>query len=60
MASTTLNTATVSVQETFALSLTDRAVDKVEPFGVFVRFAGGRGLVPGSETGTPRSALMKM
>jgi hypothetical protein len=32
MASTTVNTATVSVQETFALSLTDRAVDKVKDF----------------------------
>ena len=29
MASTTVNTATVSVQETFALSLTDRA--KIRP-----------------------------
>jgi small subunit ribosomal protein S1 len=29
-------------------------VDRVEPYGVFVRFAGGRGLVPASETGTPR------
>jgi small subunit ribosomal protein S1 len=29
-------------------------VDKVEPYGVFVRFAGGRGLVPAPETGTAR------
>jgi small subunit ribosomal protein S1 len=29
-------------------------VDRVEPYGVFVRFAGGRGLVPAAETGTPR------
>ena len=29
-------------------------VDEIEPYGVFVRFAGGRGLVPASETGTPR------
>jgi small subunit ribosomal protein S1 len=29
-------------------------VDKVEPYGVFVRFAGGRGLVPAPETGTVR------
>jgi small subunit ribosomal protein S1 len=35
------------------------SVDKVEPFGVFVRFAGGRGLVPASETGTPRGTDMK-
>ena len=30
------------------------SVDRVEPYGVFVRFAGGRGLVPAAETGTPR------
>jgi small subunit ribosomal protein S1 len=35
------------------------AVDKIEPFGVFVRFAGGRGLVPASETGTPRGADLR-
>jgi small subunit ribosomal protein S1 len=35
------------------------SVDKVEPFGVFVRFAGGRGLVPASESGTPRGTDMK-
>jgi small subunit ribosomal protein S1 len=35
------------------------SVDKVEPFGVFVRFAGGRGLVPASETGTPRGADLR-
>ncbi|MGA8892908.1 MAG: S1 RNA-binding domain-containing protein, partial [Anaeromyxobacteraceae bacterium] len=29
-------------------------VDRIEPYGVFVRFAGGRGLVPAAETGTPR------
>jgi small subunit ribosomal protein S1 len=34
-------------------------VDKVESFGVFVRFAGGRGLVPASETGTPRGADLR-
>ncbi|BDG10394.1 30S ribosomal protein S1 [Anaeromyxobacter paludicola] len=34
-------------------------VDKIEPFGVFVRFAGGRGLVPASETGTPRGADLR-
>lgn len=37
----------------------DGAVDKVEPFGVFVRFAGGRGLVPAAETGTPRGADLR-
>jgi len=30
------------------------AVDRIESYGVFVRFPGGRGLVPASETGTPR------
>jgi small subunit ribosomal protein S1 len=35
------------------------SVDKVEPFGVFVRFAGGRGLVPASETGTPRGSDLR-
>ncbi len=35
------------------------SVDRVEPFGVFVRFAGGRGLVPASETGTPRGSDLR-
>jgi small subunit ribosomal protein S1 len=35
------------------------SVDKIEPFGVFVRFAGGRGLVPASETGTPRGSDLR-
>ncbi|HEY6104786.1 MAG TPA: S1 RNA-binding domain-containing protein [Anaeromyxobacteraceae bacterium] len=35
------------------------AVDKVESFGVFVRFAGGRGLVPAAETGTPRGSDLR-
>ena len=34
-------------------------VDKIEPFGLFVRFAGGRGLVPASETGTPRGTDLR-
>ncbi len=37
----------------------EATVDKIEPFGVFVRFAGGRGLVPASETGTPRGADLR-
>ncbi len=37
----------------------EAAVDRVETFGVFVRFAGGRGLVPASETGTPRGADLR-
>ena len=44
MASTTLNTATVSVQETFALSLTDRAVDKVKDFAAKMPDAGDKAL----------------
>jgi small subunit ribosomal protein S1 len=35
------------------------SVDKIEPFGIFVRFVGGRGLVPGSETGTPRGSDLR-
>jgi small subunit ribosomal protein S1 len=35
------------------------SVDKVEPFGLFVRFAGGRGLVPAAETGTPRGSDLR-
>ncbi|WP_242395141.1 30S ribosomal protein S1, partial [Anaeromyxobacter oryzisoli] len=37
----------------------EATVDKVEPFGVFVRFAGGRGLVPAAETGTPRGSDLR-
>jgi small subunit ribosomal protein S1 len=37
----------------------EATVDKIEPFGIFVRFAGGRGLVPASETGTPRGADLR-
>ncbi len=37
----------------------EAAVDRIESFGVFVRFAGGRGLVPASETGTPRGADLR-
>jgi small subunit ribosomal protein S1 len=29
-------------------------VDKVEPFGLFVSFPNGRGLIPNVEMGTPR------
>ncbi|MCM2332825.1 MAG: S1 RNA-binding domain-containing protein, partial [Anaeromyxobacteraceae bacterium] len=34
-------------------------VDKIESFGVFVKFAGGRGLVPASETGTPHGTDLR-
>ena len=34
-------------------------VDKIESFGLFVRFAGGRGLVPAAETGTPRGSDLR-
>jgi small subunit ribosomal protein S1 len=37
----------------------EATVDKIEPYGVFVRFAGGRGLVPASETGTPRGSDLR-
>jgi small subunit ribosomal protein S1 len=39
--------------------IVEATVDKIESFGVFVRFAGGRGLVPASETGTPRGADLR-
>jgi len=39
--------------------LLEASVDRVEPFGIFVRFAGGRGLVPAAETGTPRGADLR-
>jgi small subunit ribosomal protein S1 len=35
------------------------SVERIEPFGLFVRFAGGRGLVPAAETGTPRGADLR-
>jgi small subunit ribosomal protein S1 len=34
-------------------------VDRIEPFGVFVEFPGGRGLVPGAETGTERGTDLR-
>jgi small subunit ribosomal protein S1 len=34
-------------------------VDRIEPYGVFVRFPGGKGLVPASETGTQRGTDLK-
>jgi small subunit ribosomal protein S1 len=37
----------------------EATVDKIEPFGLFVKFAGGRGLVPSSETGTPRGSDLR-
>jgi len=37
----------------------EASVDRIEPFGLFVRFAGGRGLVPASETGTPRGSDLR-
>ncbi|HSN90610.1 MAG TPA: S1 RNA-binding domain-containing protein [Anaeromyxobacteraceae bacterium] len=35
------------------------SVEKIETFGLFARFAGGRGLVPASETGTPRGSDLR-
>jgi small subunit ribosomal protein S1 len=37
----------------------EASVEKIEPFGLFVRFAGGRGLVPAGETGTPRGSDLR-
>jgi small subunit ribosomal protein S1 len=37
----------------------EATVDKIESFGLFVRFVGGRGLVPASESGTPRGADLR-
>ena len=34
-------------------------VDRIEPYGVFLVFSGGRGLVPASETGTERGTDLK-
>jgi len=37
----------------------EATVDRIEPYGVFVVFPGGRGLVPASETGTERGTDLK-
>jgi small subunit ribosomal protein S1 len=34
-------------------------IERIEPFGLFVNFPGGRGLVPASETGTDRGTDLK-
>jgi len=34
-------------------------VDRIEPYGVFLAFPGGKGLIPASETGTERGSDMK-
>lgn len=34
-------------------------IDRIEPYGVFLSFPGGKGLVPASETGTERGTDMK-
>jgi small subunit ribosomal protein S1 len=34
-------------------------VERIEPFGVFVNFPGGKGLIPASETGTERGTDLK-
>jgi small subunit ribosomal protein S1 len=34
-------------------------VDRIEPYGVFLTFPGGQGLVPASETGTERGTDLK-
>ena len=37
----------------------EATVDKVESFGLFVRWPGGRGLLPAAELGTPRGADLR-
>jgi len=37
----------------------EASVDKIESFGLFVKFAGGRGLVPASESGTPHGTDLR-
>jgi small subunit ribosomal protein S1 len=34
-------------------------IDRIEPYGVFLTFAGGQGMVPASETGTERGTDLK-
>ena len=34
-------------------------IDRIEPYGVFVSFPGGKGLIPASETGTDRGTDLK-
>lgn len=34
-------------------------VDRIEPFGVFVKFPGGKGLIPAAESGTQRGTDLK-
>lgn len=34
-------------------------IDRIEPYGVFLAFPGGKGLVPASETGTERGTEMR-
>jgi small subunit ribosomal protein S1 len=36
--------------------MVDVTVDKCEPFGVFVHWDGGKGLIPNAELGTPRGS----
>ena len=36
--------------------MVDATVDKCEPFGVFVHWDGGKGLIPNAELGTPRDS----
>jgi small subunit ribosomal protein S1 len=37
----------------------DVVVDRVEPFGVFVSWPAGRGLIPGRELGIPRGTDLR-
>lgn len=39
--------------------LVEGTVERIEPYGVFLAFKGGRGLIPGNETGTDRGTDLK-
>jgi len=39
--------------------LINGTIDRIEPYGVFVSFPGGKGLIPASETGTDRGTDLK-
>jgi small subunit ribosomal protein S1 len=40
-------------------AVVDATVDRVEPYGVFVKFTGGKGLVPAAELGVPHGADLR-
>jgi small subunit ribosomal protein S1 len=58
-ASETAAPARPAVAQARVGDVVEATVDKIEPFGVFVRFPSGRGLVPAAETGTPRGSDLR-